>query len=743
MTTTFHTAISTGAAANAATINAPLGQLDAKMGVSLDADGTLKAGAVDVAAIFANAALPERNTMYYAPSTSWNASTKVLTITGHWYLIHGNSGKYARGATLTVDFSSFSNFAIAYLDSINRDAVQTTAGSYLHVEDISALSQSLYAYDVYSLAFYNPVTNRCWTVFDDSLGVPPRNSFYSAKGVLWDPLAKILTIPTYWYIFHGSNGNYARGSTLTIDFSAATTDAFAYLTGIDRDKVQSGLSQSNLKIEAFNALTSQLDARDVYIVAQYNSLQGTVVTPFWDAVMQQASMTEQYAGRTRAWQNHYPEANTKLAPFFQKLLTLDDDVRVLMWGDSLLAWTGYVSTTGIDATTLPPCLTARNVAWYIWRNLKANRATYKRYDATTAFTETGTWATSTSGDNTANGGVDAAWDDENDRAGETRISDSTSAAITWTLDDDDAESGCNLIYRTDTAGDAAATIAVSEGNGYLEYWDGSAWSEANAATFSMRHPNTGDRRGNTAYQQRLQLRKATAHASDSVTITVRKASADSDRLLYWGVELYDANNDAHVVQLINSARSGHAFNQAGRDALYDYMDDDVVDQNPDLIIVEIPLANMVLAPGATKTDILNSVQDTIWGNRSGATNSWALKKISNDWTDFQILVVIPHMRQEGYTSASADADVFANVSLRSVYNAVKALILAQGDVALIDLATAFEREIDADPMYLGNYYTALAASSATGTTFLIDALHQNDKGTLVWAKHICPVLHGV
>jgi hypothetical protein len=69
MSTNNHTAISTGAAANAGTINGPLGTLDAAIGDisafddpslaviianALDTDGTLKAGAVDVAAVLAD-----------------------------------------------------------------------------------------------------------------------------------------------------------------------------------------------------------------------------------------------------------------------------------------------------------------------------------------------------------------------------------------------------------------------------------------------------------------------------------------------------------------------------------------------------------------------------------------------------------------------------------------------------------------------------------------------------------------
>ena len=54
MTSNYHTPISTGAAANADTFNTPFSQLDSRLvqiATVLDTDGTLKANAVDIAAV--------------------------------------------------------------------------------------------------------------------------------------------------------------------------------------------------------------------------------------------------------------------------------------------------------------------------------------------------------------------------------------------------------------------------------------------------------------------------------------------------------------------------------------------------------------------------------------------------------------------------------------------------------------------------------------------------------------------
>lgn len=57
MTTTYHTPISTGAAANAATFNTPFSQLDSRLvqiDTAIDTDGSLKTGAVDVTAVISD-----------------------------------------------------------------------------------------------------------------------------------------------------------------------------------------------------------------------------------------------------------------------------------------------------------------------------------------------------------------------------------------------------------------------------------------------------------------------------------------------------------------------------------------------------------------------------------------------------------------------------------------------------------------------------------------------------------------
>lgn len=808
MSTHNHTAITTGAAANASTINTPLGTLDAaigdldaltttaktsavaainevaaligaaasasgSIGTSIDTDGTLKADSVDVAAVIKDAIITDAKlvadikigslaslqtenktsvvaainnvfgglksgTIYETRGgASWNGTTKILSLAGGTYIIHGKSGNRAifSGAP-SINFSAITTYGFAYITGIDRNAIQTPLATAIVVEEFNALSRNLTDDDVFVLATYSANTKEIFSPYLYNSMRVPKTGIYESRGtVTWDSTTKVLTLPVA-YIMHERAGKYFRfAAQVTVDFSAIISYGYAYIKGVDPNAVQLTYTTADIVVEEFSALTRNLFDTDVYIIATYATNTGAVWTPFLEAIAQLDYLTRAAQDDLGTWTNLYPHLYSKLPNICGKLLNPSADVKIVLWGDSLLARTEHTSAGGLNPAALPPLLLTQNLAWYIWDNLNLRQATYKRYDAAGSyFTEVGLWVTSTSGDNTASGGPDTNWDDEGDRLAYTRISDAATATFAWTLGTSDDESGCNLIYRTDTNGDAAATITVAQGNGYLEYWNGSSWAEANAATFAMLEADEGARRGNTVYNKRLKLRKATSHQSDSVTITIGKATADGDRLLYWGVELYDEIHGYYIPQLVNSARGGHTLAM-----LYDYMDDDVLDQNPDVVILELPLLNEIVAGGATKTSILNAVQDTVWGDRGGATNTWSLKAISNDWADFEVLVIIPHHTQSHYAADSSYTELIASVDCREIYNAVKALIISKNDVAMIDMAAAFEREIDADALFTGDYYAAMNASSITGTSYTVDDTHQNNKGTKLYARHICPI----
>jgi len=760
-----YTPITNGLDADEDTFNAPLAELDDAIGdlatLTTTEKGTI-VGAINevdgLIGIGSAAAAGRRNAVYTTKGTiTWDSATEILTFSSDSYVLWGKAGgAYLRIAgPFSIDFSGVAagSYGYAYIPGIVPNTTQNKVEADIVVVTSSgALATDLMDDGIVLVAeFANDTRVRVqtpWTQAELSHawagGYMPalneRNFIYHNQGTgSWNPTTEILSFSGNLYVFWNPIGSayLTIKGPISIDFSGVGAASFgiAYLTGIVPGTSQVKAAGDITVVAGLPGLADDLRSESTLVVAFYAKyIKGQVQSPFMTEEQSHRALTGEHTQR-EPWVNLYPHALAKLDTVFPKLLAPAADFKLVLWGDSIFARTNHTSAGSIDPTALPPLLVTRNIAWYIYNYLPFKKAVYRRYDYTGYFTEIGTWVTDDD---------DAAWDDALDRPGHTRLSAPAGGEVgsfSWTLGVTDGESGCNLIYRTDTGGDAAAPITVSEGDGFLEYWTGAAWAEANGATMSFREVDEGARRGNTIYGKRLRLRKAAGHENDSVTITVSRATADRDRLLYWGVELYDAKNGTFILQLINAARGSHTFD-SGALKLYDYMDDDVIDMDPDLVIVEIPLLNMMGVGGATKASIVNSVQDMFWGDRGGATNSWNLKTQSTDWADFQVIAVMPHHSRSHYNADSSTATFADGVTRQDVYNAVKALFWSHTDVPLIDMAAAFEHEIQADALWDGDIYNALNGTSTTGNTYTTDGVHPNDRGVAVYARHICPLLDG-
>ena len=63
----------------------------------------------------------------------------------------------------------------------------------------------------------------------------------------------------------------------------------------------------------------------------------------------------------------------------------------------------------------------------------------------------------------------------------------------------------------------------------------------------------------------------------------------------------------------------------------------------------------------------------------------------------------------------------------------------KGDVPVVDMARAFQDEIAADRRF-PCYHEAMAPSSPDGPTYTSDGVHQNDRGTRLYAREVCAAL---
>ncbi len=413
-----------------------------------------------------------------------------------------------------------------------------------------------------------------------------------------------------------------------------------------------------------------------------------------------------------------PGIEESLPGFGRKYARKEEDLTIVLWGDSLLAREQHTSVGGLDPTSLPPLMHSMKLDWHLWQGLDYPKPTFRRFDHPGTFDFRGDWTAAES---------DPLWDDSGYRPAITYWSDSPGAAIRWHLRPED--SAVNLIYRADGAG-AQAEVAVEQGQGLVEVWDETtgAWVEGDGLRFSMKQ-SVGPRSGNTTYQRRLRLRRTEDQPDLPVTMEVRQAVEGSHgRLSIWGVERF--RRDQGILTLVNSARGSHTLEMLVRS-----LENEVIDFQPDLIVLQLPLLNMVhVCP--TVEYAVNWTRDVVWGDRPGAENHWALRRrLSGEGAPIEVLLLIPHHSQVHFCPDGSFADLGEGVTAEAIYDGVRNLVRAQGDVPALDLAAAFLDEIAADPTF-GDPYQAMHASSPTGPTYTTDGVHQNDRGTDVYVRYL-------
>jgi hypothetical protein len=716
-----------------------------------------------------------KSNLYFDPASAnitFNQSTKTLTWDNTLYVYNMGETYAASISSGSISFSGVTGIHYVYAimsDNFKNGAgVQALTSSDLIVKrynatDVDSLRLDnvmlLFVYDYYNNTVTSPFLNNIVggeralsdyttpTTLSSTL-ITTLKPFRTKDNLRYDPYisdftynksTKVLTWDNDIYIYNsGAQGCYLRITAGSLDFSGITGTYYAYLVVSDNFKNGvasfSSYADSNIVLVRYNASQADLWGDNGVLLFYFDYYNNTINSDFFIPYLTKTVLNNEDSPSSAAfstqksyteWDNKYPNVYDKLTNFLPKYLgsdtsTADDYVKIVILGNSLFAREYHTSSTGIDATASPPTLTNQNIARYIYDNLQLEKPIYRRYDYTSFFTETGTWERKT---------ADTTWDDNGDHPVNTRLSVSTNAAFQFAVSS--SYNRFNLIDRTDLAGSDSITIAVSGGNGLVQVKEeGGSYTEANGYVFSQLEVDEGARHGNTIYQRRLYFKKVSSGIDASQTITITKSSGDASRLLYWGVEM--ASGDKPYSILVNVARGGHTLTQ-GTNQLYNYMDDDVVDRNPDLIIFEIPYLNMI-AQSSTPFTLVNSVHDFVWGDRIGAVNTWALKK---QLPNTDILAILPHGDVGAYVGSTLTtrASGYNDVELMSM---IKRLFLTKNDIYLIDMFAAFRREIQSDPLF-SNYDDAVAGSSITGSTYTVDKTHQNDKGTKVYAKHICPI----
>jgi len=447
-------------------------------------------------------------------------------------------------------------------------------------------------------------------------------------------------------------------------------------------------------------------------------------------------LAEQSANRTVAYDgfhNESPHIMAALTGIRNKLLERADDIEILLIGDSL---TAFYNKTPISNPEHSPCqMICLNYPYHIWNYLNDVEIDADRFDSTkNPFSETGTWV---DGYEFFESGVIPYWTADTMGNGEiTRYTNDANASVSFSWDLDSYEK-MHFIHRLDYRGTNSVTVAIAEGDGKAEVWNGTAWVEVNGYNFSQQLTENVEGSGysNTLSNWRLKMRKASG-ATGTINLTFSKG-ADSDYMFYWGTEKWNGNR----IIISNSSRGGREVHYFG-----DVVLNDIVGRKPDMVLMQLMLINdydnELTSTHLTQT-IIDFYQDFIFGDRVGYENTNSLKNLSNDWADFELLTVVPHYRYEYFTHDNVfkKTDIFntgdyMDETALIVWNKVKKMIADKG-VQFVDMGSAIKREAFARGWVLKETFNSSGLISDNG--FTIDTVHPNDLGSLIWAKYLATI----
>lgn len=438
----------------------------------------------------------------------------------------------------------------------------------------------------------------------------------------------------------------------------------------------------------------------------------------------------------QAWYNRYPDALSKCPKFVQKVLEQEEDVEILLLGDSIFAYqTEAVDSPG-PPLNLPNGCRRQHVQWWLWDYLVKNKPLTNRWEVTpNVFTYVGSWVIFSNSSGKFNA---PSWAGEfRSDVGTIQASNTANASVGFSWDLGDYEK-LNWVYKKTLDGASDVVLSVAEGNGLIEVFNGSNWVEANGYTFSQQ---TDDRPQGEGYalhlsDQKLKMRRVAT--SGTVNLTLAKGASTSEYLYFWGTERW---NGASIF-ITNVARGGRDI-----PLLRDNFLNDVVERKPDLVIFSLPMTNEYSRFASTGYDqILDHVHDFVWGDRPGFETTLSLKEQSNNWQDFECLIMLPHYRDDyfdgdkplPYTLTGGLVVYDGDSTPYRTSQKVKSLINEKGDLKYIDMGDVFI----AEAKNLGWTIQQASVGSAPDSqaSFTGDGIHQNTFGSYVWGKVLGGVL---
>ena len=417
--------------------------------------------------------------------------------------------------------------------------------------------------------------------------------------------------------------------------------------------------------------------------------------------------------------NYYPNAMSKAGGFVQKYLN-GEDVNIVLLGDSITAVANQKQNTNLNK--IPCFMEHQNWCYWLWKYLyKNDNIIYRRYDYQSFFSYTGDF-TETSVNSIEPYNYNSS--DEN-----------AAFQFDWNLANYEKTniilpkdgSQCYQGIKIEVLSNGAAT------DGIVEYYNGTTWVEANGVVLSLRLSVDTDGTS-TCRNMRHKFRRV--GASGAVSIRVSKNGTEG-KLLLWGVEQWNGQG----VFISNAAWGGKATYelQSGHQT-------SLIGHRPDLVLFELTLVNNFgdrMYESNSKELMYNDFYDYIWGDRPDHTNTLSLKALSNNWVDWQVVLVVPHWRQQW-----VDGDNFkmtiegtpVKYSALDCYNVVKGLIRAKNDLEYLNLGAEMKREAFQRGLTLEQSYNGITDETMDSIDcFTQDTVHLNNLGSKIYGKYIAPI----
>lgn len=462
-------------------------------------------------------------------------------------------------------------------------------------------------------------------------------------------------------------------------------------------------------------------------------------------------------------QNYFPKptyfdlVRQKCPNFYQKFKDKSEDVTVVLTGTSLTQGNLY-ATDRADATTRPVALHTNDFASAVFDKLIKHwdGQKYRRYDHADLTYSSSAWNET----NDQKDGSNSIWDDFDYRKnGLTKTTISESATVSMTIPSDAWQ--FNFIYRSDNLG-GNCTVAIAEGNGKVELYNGSEWIEANGATFSMYESPATATKGNTQYQKRLKMRckNKASGGINSIGSTKQITISKGNNANRFNVVGFEWSPREFMLSVINGARGGFEWGDPNGNRLDQYQDLDIWSFNPDLLLAEITIINWGASePSSLSKDPLhyvniakrayfnefNDMPTSLHAKSEAYTKCDVLfysdtlaasSAVSGAWDS------VTHEPKFGVvTNAATNGATVSNENVGRVktnfenYEAVERYI-ASKDFLFIPVLGVFK---EVAQKYYSSYWQAMQPTGKDGNTLSYDGVHFNDNGAALLSSIVASV----